>query len=68
MILDLHGLLYATAAKAGRGPAVPGGGLCRGRAWTVREGDCYNLGRAEAVCAEMRRFLAGVEAGGDGDD
>lgn len=38
----------------------------QGRAWMIREGDCYILGRAEAVCAEMRRFLADVAAGGDG--
>lgn len=38
----------------------------QGRVWMVREGDCYVLGPTEAVCGEMRRFLAGVAAGGDG--
>lgn len=27
------------------------------RVWMTREGDCYILGRKDAVCAEMRRFL-----------
>jgi hypothetical protein len=38
----------------------------QGRVWMIREGDCYVLGPTEAVCGEMRRFLAGVGAGGDG--
>jgi hypothetical protein len=37
-----------------------------GRVWMIREGDCHVLGPTEAVCGEMRRFLAGVAAGGDG--
>lgn len=37
-----------------------------GRVWMIREGDCHILGRTDAVCAEMRRFLAGVASGGDG--
>jgi hypothetical protein len=32
----------------------------------IRDGDCYVLGPTEAVCGEMRRFLADVAAGGDG--
>ena len=31
-----------------------------GRVWMMREGDCHIIGRANAVCAEMRRFLATV--------
>lgn len=38
----------------------------QGRVWMIREGDCHVLGPTEAVCGEMRRFLAGVAAGGDG--
>ena len=38
----------------------------QGRVWMIREGDCHILGRTEAVCAEMRRFLTCVAAGGDG--
>ncbi len=38
----------------------------QGRVWMIREGDCHALGPAEAVCGEMRRFLAGVACGGDG--
>jgi hypothetical protein len=38
----------------------------QGRVWMIREGDCYVLGPTEAVCTEMRRFLAGVAVGGDG--
>lgn len=36
-----------------------------GRVWMVREGDCHIIGRTDAVCAEMRRFLAGVVLGDD---
>jgi streptogramin lyase len=32
-----------------------------GRVWMIREGDCHVIGRREAVCAEMRRFLGEVE-------
>lgn len=38
----------------------------QGRVWMIREGDCHVLGPTAAVCGEMRRFLAGVAAGGDG--
>ena len=38
----------------------------QGRVWMIREGDCSMLGPTEAVCGEMRRFLAGVASGGDG--
>ena len=38
----------------------------QGRVWMIRDGDCHVLGPTEAVCGEMRRFLAGVAAGGDG--
>ena len=38
----------------------------QGRVWMIRDGDCHILGRTDPVCAEMRRFLAGVAAGGDG--
>jgi hypothetical protein len=31
----------------------------------IREGDCHMIGRTEAVCAEMRRFVAGVALGDD---
>jgi hypothetical protein len=27
------------------------------RVWMIREGDCHIIGRRDAVCAEMRRFL-----------
>jgi hypothetical protein len=37
-----------------------------GQAWMILEGDCHRLGGGDAVCAEMRRFLAGVASGGDG--
>lgn len=37
-----------------------------GLVWLIRDGDCHRLGPGEPVCAEMRRFLAGVECGGDG--
>jgi ABC-type cobalamin transport system ATPase subunit len=37
-----------------------------GRVWMIREGDCHIIGRTDAVCAEMRRFLASVASGGDG--
>ena len=37
-----------------------------GLVWMINDGDCHRLGGGEAVCAEMRRFLAGVAAGGDG--
>jgi hypothetical protein len=36
-----------------------------GRVWMIREGDCHIIGRSDAVCAEMRRFLAGVVLGHD---
>ena len=36
-----------------------------GRVWMIREGDCHIIGRTNAVCAEMRRFLAGVVLGDD---
>jgi hypothetical protein len=36
-----------------------------GRVWMIREGDCHIIGRTGAVCAEMRRFLAGVVLGDD---
>jgi len=31
-----------------------------GRVWMIREGDCHIIGRTNAVCAEMRRFLNSV--------
>lgn len=34
------------------------------RVWMIREGDCHIIGRKNAVCAEMRRFLAAVVLGG----
>ena len=34
-----------------------------GRVWMVREGDCHIIGRTNAVCAEMRRFLRTVVLG-----
>jgi len=34
-----------------------------GRVWMIREGDCHIIGRTNAVCAEMRRFLASVVLG-----
>jgi hypothetical protein len=34
-----------------------------GRVWMIREGDCHIIGRRNAVCAEMRRFLATVVLG-----
>jgi hypothetical protein len=34
-----------------------------GRVWMIREGDCHIIGRTDGVCAEMRRFLAGVLLG-----
>ena len=36
-----------------------------GRVWMIREGDCHMIGRTNAVCAEMRRFLASVVFGDD---
>ena len=36
-----------------------------GRVWMIREGDCHIIGRTNAVCAEMRRFLASVVLGDD---
>lgn len=36
-----------------------------GRVWMIREGDCHIIGRTNAVCAEMRQFLAGVVLGDD---
>lgn len=36
-----------------------------GRVWMIREGDCHIIGRRDAVCAEMRRFLRTVVLGGD---
>jgi hypothetical protein len=38
----------------------------QGRVWMIREGDCHIIGRTGPVCDQMRRFLAGVAAGGDG--
>lgn len=35
------------------------------RVWMIRKGDCYILGRKNAVCAEMRRFLRTVVLGED---
>ena len=35
------------------------------RVWMIREGDCYILGRKDAVCAEMRRFLRTLVLGDD---
>jgi hypothetical protein len=34
-----------------------------GRVWMIREGDCHIIGRRNAVCAEMRRFLRTVVLG-----
>jgi hypothetical protein len=34
-----------------------------GRVWMMREGDCHIIGRTNAVCAEMRRFLATIVLG-----
>lgn len=34
-----------------------------GRVWMIREGDCHIIGRGDAVCAEMRRFLRMVVVG-----
>lgn len=31
-----------------------------GRVWMIREGDCHIIGRTNAVCVEMRRFLTSV--------
>jgi hypothetical protein len=31
-----------------------------GRVWMICEGDCHIIGRTNAVCAEMRRFLTSV--------
>ena len=31
-----------------------------GRVWMIRERDCHIIGRTNAVCAEMRRFLRAV--------
>jgi hypothetical protein len=36
-----------------------------GRVWMIREGDCHIIGRRDAVCAEMRRFLRTVVLGDD---
>jgi hypothetical protein len=36
------------------------------RVWMIQDGDCHVLGPSDAVCAEMRRFLVSVAAGGDG--
>jgi hypothetical protein len=39
-----------------------------GRVWMIREGDCHVIGRQgdlEAVCVEMRKFLANVALGRD---
>lgn len=33
------------------------------RVWMIREGDCYIIGRKNAVCVEMRRFLREVFMG-----
>jgi hypothetical protein len=34
-----------------------------GRVWMIREGDCHIIGRKNAVCAEMRRFLTSIILG-----
>jgi hypothetical protein len=34
-----------------------------GRVWMYRDGDAHMIGRRDAVCAEMRRFLAVVVLG-----
>lgn len=34
-----------------------------GRVWMIRDGDCHIIGRTNAVCAEMRRFLASIVLG-----
>lgn len=34
-----------------------------GRVWMMRQGDFHMIGLREAVCAEMRRFLAAVLLG-----
>src|SRR4051812_44053716 len=31
-----------------------------GRVWIILEGDCHIIGRCNAACAEMSRFLASV--------
>jgi hypothetical protein len=36
-----------------------------GRVWMYREGDAHIIGRTNAVCMEMRRFLANVVLGRD---
>jgi hypothetical protein len=37
-----------------------------GRVWMIREGDCHIIGQSiEAVCLEMRKFLANVALGCD---
>lgn len=36
-----------------------------GRVWMIREGDCHIIGRRDAVCAEMRRFLRTIVLGDD---
>jgi hypothetical protein len=36
-----------------------------GRVWMIREGDCHIIGRRDAVCTEMRRFLRSVILGVD---
>ena len=35
------------------------------RVWMIREGDCHIIGRTQAVCLEMRKFLANVALGRD---
>ena len=35
-----------------------------GRVWMILRGDCWIIGRRDGVCAEMRKFLAEVEAEG----
>jgi lipopolysaccharide/colanic/teichoic acid biosynthesis glycosyltransferase len=36
-----------------------------GRVWMILAGDCHLIGRREAVCGEMRRFLAAADAAAD---
>jgi hypothetical protein len=61
------------SSRAGRGKAPAGAEADlsfeldeHGRVWMVGDGDCHVLGRREAVCAELRRFLAAADAAAGG--
>ena len=66
--------MVVDAIDQSRGEPVPDGDMRtdvdlefeldeHGRAWMIREGDCHIIGRKDAVCAEMRRFLRAVVVG-----